>query len=887
MRADVGRAVALGACLAAVAGGTVRGDPGAGGRKYELTLEDFAEGKALRMHLYFGASCFGRGWAMVRGANHPIYPVDVAGLGIRGDALRGGVIVRGGRSTCLPPMATCTLSATVIGDAVRGTYQAEVNLNAWQEVGKIEYAKVSGPVSGRVLTDEQVRDTYGLAPGKDYPCLRGPTGGGQVPPGQWKLVDDIRDARPVWRSEENLPGGYYHFRGPVNSPFGGYASPIVYRGRVYVYYFEGAGEPLKFGWVEARGAPADIADLANRREGRDVLLCVDAANGRTLWKYVHQEGPQPFWQHKRGPHNTPCAAYGKVFMHSGINGRAKCLDAETGQLLWEYAEHRNVDYWRRGLERLRAWEDNRPITKRGSIDYEMLCTAPNYADGVFVFCPSRGTLIGLDAETGRRLWTQSFWTLGGNAGPHRWVHGGKEYLISGGVALEPRTGKVLWRVGWRGHTSAVSEHYAAFNGDGKTFGMRIYRVSPERAELLHTLPPEYAMCGCNNGCAISDGHLYAYGLDETTRVATFLVVNLETGSVVYRKRAPRWATSYFPVIGDGRLFGEGPSMCRAEPSAFEPRGAFPGTFGAPSMSVGTSCAYSDGRLFFRANDSLMCYDVRDTRFNPRSVLVRSFSADRREVEPGAAATLAWNVRNATAVRVEPGLGKVAPVGKAAVSPAAPTTYTLTAEGPGGPVTRQVTLAVLVPREPDSPASLQPGILARVYRYGGDGRLPAFGSLDPLGCIAVRTIEFTMASERKRPLRSAPMPIAAMGEFDIGIDLPADGPGRKGGFESFGLNEQVAAELTGYVRVPRDGVYTFFTESRDASALFIGPTLVVDNDDRRLGMVERSGRIALKRGCHPIRVRYCRTTGEYGLLVRWSGPGLSKAVIPADALAHAR
>ena len=209
---------------------------------------------------------------------------------------------------------------------------------------------------------------------------------------------------------------------------------------------------------------------------------------------------------------------------------------------------------------------------------------------------------------------------------------------------------------------------------------------------------------------------------------------------------------------------------------------------------------------------------------PRSVLVRSFSADRREAEPGAAATLAWHVRNATAVRVEPGLGKVAPVGKAAVSPAAPTTYTLTADGPGGPVTRQATLAVLVPREPGNPATLRPGLIARVCRYGGDGRLPESGSLAPLGCITVRTIEFTMASERKRPLRGTPTPIAA-----------------------------VAA---------------------------------VDNDDRRLGIVERSGRIALKRGCHPIRVRYCRTTGEYGLLVRWSGPGLSKAVIPADALAHA-
>ncbi|MGQ0627817.1 MAG: alpha-L-fucosidase [Phycisphaerales bacterium] len=89
-------------------------------------------------------------------------------------------------------------------------------------------------------------------------------------------------------------------------------------------------------------------------------------------------------------------------------------------------------------------------------------------------------------------------------------------------------------------------------------------------------------------------------------------------------------------------------------------------------------------------------------------------------------------------------------------------------------------------------------------------------------------------------------------------------------------------FTGFVTVPSDGVYRFFTTSDDGSTLHIGDTLVVDNDKPH-SAEERSGVVALARGAHPITVTFFENWGGYDLKVGWSGPGVERGRIPASAL----
>lgn len=96
--------------------------------------------------------------------------------------------------------------------------------------------------------------------------------------------------------------------------------------------------------------------------------------------------------------------------------------------------------------------------------------------------------------------------------------------------------------------------------------------------------------------------------------------------------------------------------------------------------------------------------------------------------------------------------------------------------------------------------------------------------------------------------------------------------------------EVGIAFAGYIEVPRDGVYTFYTRSDDGSSLSIGDTLVVDNDGLH-GSAERSGSVALAAGNHPIRVLFFQRGGDIDLEVSYEGPGIDRRPVPADVLFH--
>jgi alpha-L-fucosidase len=99
-------------------------------------------------------------------------------------------------------------------------------------------------------------------------------------------------------------------------------------------------------------------------------------------------------------------------------------------------------------------------------------------------------------------------------------------------------------------------------------------------------------------------------------------------------------------------------------------------------------------------------------------------------------------------------------------------------------------------------------------------------------------------------------------------------------------EYFGFEYSGYVQVPEDGVYAFFSDSDDGSQLFIDDAMLVDNDGLH-SMVEKKGVIALAKGLHPIRVQYFQKGGGRGLNVSLEGPKTEKGPIPDSALFHSK
>jgi hypothetical protein len=98
-------------------------------------------------------------------------------------------------------------------------------------------------------------------------------------------------------------------------------------------------------------------------------------------------------------------------------------------------------------------------------------------------------------------------------------------------------------------------------------------------------------------------------------------------------------------------------------------------------------------------------------------------------------------------------------------------------------------------------------------------------------------------------------------------------------DAFGIQFQ------GYIKVPQEGLYTFYTASNDGSKFYIGDQLVVDNDGSH-AVLEREGQIVLKAGYHPIHLLYFESAGSQDLQVSYSGPSIEKQPVPELVLFHA-
>ena len=90
-------------------------------------------------------------------------------------------------------------------------------------------------------------------------------------------------------------------------------------------------------------------------------------------------------------------------------------------------------------------------------------------------------------------------------------------------------------------------------------------------------------------------------------------------------------------------------------------------------------------------------------------------------------------------------------------------------------------------------------------------------------------------------------------------------------------------FTGYIKIPADGEYTFYLNSDRGAFLRIHDAAVIDCDFNYTRGTEREGTIRLKAGLHPFRLYYTTGSDKNQILdFQWSGPEISKQIIPASA-----
>jgi len=126
--------------------------------------------------------------------------------------------------------------------------------------------------------------------------------------------------------------------------------------------------------------------------------------------------------------------------------------------------------------------------------------------------------------------------------------------------------------------------------------------------------------------------------------------------------------------------------------------------------------------------------------------------------------------------------------------------------------------------------------------------------------------------------------AFLGQWDELPDFDKLSPIRVGRIDAVTLPEVneatvgIGLRMMGWLEVPVDGLYTFLLISDDGSRLFVGDTLLIDNDFLHMPQVKH-GLIRLQAGMHPIMVEYFDGGGGKALGLSIEGPGLERQPVP--------
>jgi hypothetical protein len=166
---------------------------------------------------------------------------------------------------------------------------------------------------------------------------------------------------------------------------------------------------------------------------------------------------------------------------------------------------------------------------------------------------------------------------------------------------------------------------------------------------------------------------------------------------------------------------------------------------------------------------------------------------------------------------------------------------------------------------------------------------ASGKASPSAAASFKKTDFKENPPRPAGLVSGLSFAAFEGAWDTLPDFTALKPSFSGTARNFTIDMRKRETdfgfvFGGWIRVPADGLYSFYVSSDDGVRLSVNGAEIV-LDDGIHGMQEKEGQIALRAGWAQVNLRYFQHLGGLGLEVRWAGPGFGKSAVPDAALVH--
>lgn len=103
--------------------------------------------------------------------------------------------------------------------------------------------------------------------------------------------------------------------------------------------------------------------------------------------------------------------------------------------------------------------------------------------------------------------------------------------------------------------------------------------------------------------------------------------------------------------------------------------------------------------------------------------------------------------------------------------------------------------------------------------------------------------------------------------------------------SYAKPEQIGLQMSGYLKIPQDGLYVLHLFSDDGSVLDLDGARQINNDGLH-GRGEETASVGLEAGFHPLSVSFFQGRGDIAFELWIEGPGLKLQQVPPGMLFHA-
>ena len=327
------------------------------------------------------------------------------------------------------------------------------------------------------------------------------------------------------------------------------------------------------------------------------IVALQRTDGKPLWSAKVGEAGAPGWGGYAGPRCTPATDGSLVF---GVNqwGEFVCVDAATGAEKWR--KHYAKDF---GGKRPEWGFSESPL-----LDGDKVIVTPG---------GKQGAIVALDKKTGATVWQSKEFTDSAHYSSLiiEEIGGVRQYIqltdaSVAGVAADD--GRLLWRAPRKGATAVIPTPVyrdgIVFVTSGYGVGCNAFKVTAAAGKFsAEQIYANKTMANHHGGVVLVGNHVYGHSEGKG-----WVCLDLKTGEAAWEEK--RKAGKGSVVYADGHLIlraegGKGTVvLIEATTAGFQEKGRFD----PPNRSEQNSWAHpviSDGKLWLRDQDVLLCYDV--------------------------------------------------------------------------------------------------------------------------------------------------------------------------------------------------------------------------------------------------------------------------------------